>query len=289
MEVFPHVSSSERGPEPGARPPQALFAGRVALVSGASSGIGEMIARTLAAQGAAVALLARREDALRRVAKDIEDDGGTACPVVADLTDSGAVSAAVGEAAATLGPVDLLVHCAAEARDQVFLCDQTEEVWQRTIDINLNGAFRLCHEVVPDMMRRRRGSIVLVSSVAGKRGLPANTAYCASKFGLNGLMQSLAAELGAFGVRVNAVCPGLVESPASTDPSRYGDSFMASLAKHHGPAGLTWERYLTRAVNSTILRRMIQPQEIANHVVFLLSDLSSGTTGQAVNVDAGSL
>ncbi len=139
------------------------------------------------------------------------------------------------------------------------------------------------------MMERREGNIVMVSSIAGKRGLPANTSYCASKFGSNGMTQALASELGAFGVRVNAVCPGLTDSPAATDGGRYGDAFMAAIAKHHGPPDLTWERYLKRAVNSTILRRLVRPEEIAAQVLFLLSDLSGGMTGQAVNVDAGAL
>ncbi|MDQ1104105.1 NAD(P)-dependent dehydrogenase (short-subunit alcohol dehydrogenase family) [Nocardioides zeae] len=295
MEASPLVSWSS--PSSAAQAPAqleqargaGLMAGRTVLVTGASSGIGEVVARTLAAQGAQVGLLARNESELRRVAGDVSTDGGTAWAAPADLRDTAAVGRAVTEVAEALGPVDGLVHCAAEARDQAFLCDLPEEVWDRTLDINLTGAYRVCRAVVPTMMQRRSGGIVLVTSIAGSRGLPANTAYCASKFGLTGLMQSLAAELGAFGVRVNAVSPGLVESPASTDADRYGDAFMASLARHHGPADLTWERYLRRAVNGTILRRMVQPQEVANHVLFLLSDLSDGATGQSVAVDGGVL
>ncbi|WP_245641150.1 SDR family NAD(P)-dependent oxidoreductase [Streptomyces megasporus] len=266
-----------------------LFAGRTALVTGASSGIGEVIARMLAAHGARVALLARNEESLRRIAKEIAEAGGHAVPTPADLTDTTAVRAAVAEAARELGPLDHLVHCAGEARDQAFLCDLPEEQWTRTLETNLTGAFRVCREVVPGMMERRSGGIVIVSSIAGKRGLPANTAYCASKFGLNGLTQALAAELGVFNIRVNAVCPGLTDSPAATDGGRYGDAFMASLARHHGPADLTWERYLRRAVRSTVLRRLVRPEEVATQVLYLLSDMSGGMTGQAVNVDAGAL
>jgi NAD(P)-dependent dehydrogenase (short-subunit alcohol dehydrogenase family) len=291
---FPAVCSRTDGNDPhaglsawGFAP--SLFAGQTALVTGASSGIGEVISHMLAATGARVAILGRNEESLRRVAKSIEEAGGVAIPVVADLTDAETVTAAVAEVEENLGPVDLLVHCAGEARNQAFLCDLDEAHWQRTLDVNLTGAFRICRSVVPSMMARRRGGIVLVSSIAGKRGLPANTAYCASKFGLNGLTQALAAELGAFGIRVNAVCPGLTDSPATTDSDRYGDSFMASLAKHHGPPDLTWERFLRRAVSSTILRRLVRPEEVAAQVLYLLSDMSSGTTGQAVNVDAGAL
>lgn len=266
-----------------------LFAGQTALVTGASSGIGEVLALMLAAHGAKVALLARNTEALERVAKEIGTAGGTAVAVPADLADSAAVRRAVADAEAALGPVDLLVHCAGEAREQAFLCDLPEERWNATLESNLTGAFRVCRATVPGMMERRRGGIVIVSSIAGKRGLPANTAYCAAKFGLNGLTQALAAELGPFNIRVNAVCPGLTDSPAATDGGRYGDAFMASLARHHGPADLTWERYLRSAIRTTILRRLVRPEEVARQVLFLLSGLSDGMTGQAVNVDAGAL
>lgn len=266
-----------------------LFTGQVALVTGASSGIGEVIAKLLAAHGARVALVARNEQSLERVAKEIEQIGGTAVVAPADLADRDAVRQAVHDGQRELGPVDLLVHGAGEARNQAFLCDLTEERWAQTLESNLNGAFRLCREVVPGMMERRRGSIVMISSVAGKRGLPANTAYCAAKFGLNGLTQALAAELGPFNVRVNAVCPGLTDTPAVTDGERYGFPFMESLAKYHGPPDLTWQRYVRRAVSTTVLRRLVRPEEVATQVLYLLSDYSSGITGQAVNVDAGAL
>lgn len=266
-----------------------LFAGRTALVAGASSGIGAVIARQLAACGARVALLARDEQALLQVRKEITDAGGEAVVTPADMRDGVALDLAVRRCERELGTVDLLVHGAAHARGQVFLCDQSEEEWSRTLDINLTGAFRICKRVVPGMMERRSGGIVIVSSVAGKRGLPANTAYCASKFGLLGLTQALAAELGVFDIRVNAVCPGLTRSPGTTDPARYGNDFMASLARHHGPADLTWARYLNRAVRSTVLRRLVEPEEVAHQVLYLLSDLSGGMTGQAIDVNAGAL
>ena len=267
----------------------ARLDGKVAVVTGAGSGIGSVIARQLADAGAHIALLGRTEKALDDVCAAIRDDGGRAVSTPADIRDGHAVERAVRCCEDLLGPVDLLVHCAAWARGQVFLCEQTEEEWLRTVDTNLNVAFRICRQVVPGMMRRRSGGIVLISSIAGKRGLPANTAYCASKFGINGLTQALAAELGPFGVRVNAVCPGLTRSPGTTDPERYGDDFMASLGRHHGPADLDWSRYVRSAVRSTALRRLVEPREVANQVSFLLSDLSDGITGQIIGVDAGVL
>jgi NAD(P)-dependent dehydrogenase (short-subunit alcohol dehydrogenase family) len=266
-----------------------LLAGRIALVTGASSGIGALTARRLAGAGARTVLLARDEQALRTVAKEIAEAGGEAAVAPADLADAAALERAVRGAEESLGPVDLLAHAAGWARGQVFLCEQTEQQWTGTIDVNLNGAFRICRLVVPGMMERGSGGIVLVTSIAGSRGLPSNTAYCAAKFGLHGLMHALAAELGPFGIRVNAVAPGLTRAPGTTDPARYGDEFMASLARHHGPADLDWSRYLTRAVRSTALRRLVEPDEVGNAVLYLLSNLSDGITGQTLGVDAGVL
>lgn len=279
MEGYHHVSVSCR--------PTRRFDGRVALIAGASSGIGEVVARSLALEGAQVALMARSEDTLQNIADDIRSGGGSAMAAPADLCDGANVHAAVTAVREKLGAPDLLVNCAVDATGQVFLQDHSEEVWARGLDVNVGGAFRLCRAVIEDMVDRSRGGIVLVSSVAGLRGLPSNTGYCASKHALIGLVRALSMEVGPFGVRVNAVCPGLVDAPGTTDAPRYADAFMASLARHHGPADLTWERYLARAVRSTALRRLITPGEVASTIRFLLSDDSDGITGQSIVVDGG--
>ena len=268
---------------------QQLLHGRTALVTGASSGIGRETSLVLARQGAAVGLLSRDKEALDAVHEEIVAEGGRSVVVPADLRDGKAVREAVAGCEETLGPVELLVSNAGDGMNQVFLCDQTEENWQRTIDINLTGAFRVCRQVVPGMMERQSGSIVFLSSIAGKRGIPANTAYCASKFGLHGLTESLAWELGPFGVRVNAVCPGLTNSPGLNEEERYGGDFVASLVRHHGPENLTWKRYVDRAVRNTALRRVLEAEEVAMLTMYLLSDLSTGITGQAIGIDGGAL
>ncbi|MDA3648114.1 SDR family oxidoreductase [Saccharopolyspora indica] len=266
-----------------------LFGGRTALVTGAGSGIGAVLAQRLARHGAAVGLLGRGEAALAEVAEAISGAGGRALVLPADVQDHETLERAVETCAAELGPVDLLVSNAGSGEHQVFLCEQTEADWQRTIDVNLTGAFRICRLVVPGMIERRSGGIVLMSSVAGNRGLPANTAYCAAKSGLHGLARALACELGPYGIRVNAVCPGLTDSPGLTDESRYGRDFIASLARHHGPPDLTWERYVRRAARNTALGRLLDPDEVARLSTYLLSELSAGITGQAVGIDGGAL
>jgi putative beta-ketoacyl reductase len=263
------------------------FEGKTVLVSGASSGIGAYAAKKLAAEGAKVGLMARNFKALHAVAHEIKRAGGRAVPVAADLCSSDQINSGVDELVERFGPVQHLIHCAADATNQVFMVDQLEENWCHTIDVNLNGAFRLCHSVVGGMVDRKEGTIVLVSSVAGLRGIASNTSYCAAKHGLIGLGRSLAMELGAFGIRVNSICPGIVDAPGTNDMTRYGEAFMNSLRKHHGPANLTWDRYLHRAINSTAMRRLISIKEVVNLSLFLLSHESEGITGQAISVDGG--
>lgn len=269
---------------------QAAFAdlrGKTALVTGASSGIGAQIARDLATSGARVGALARRGEALAALARDLQRDGFDVVPLVGDVTDMASVERAHDVLRSRWGPPELVVNAAGSGRHQVFLCDQTEERWASSIDVNLTGAFRVCRAVVPDMMELGRGSIVLLSSVAGRRALPANTAYCAARFGLRGLAESLAMEVGPSGVRVNVLAPGLTDAPSVREEERYGHDFMASLRRHHGPPTLTWERYVARAVGSTSLRRMVEPTEVSRTALFLLSSASSAMTGHVLDVDAG--
>lgn len=270
-------------------PEPSFFRGRTALVTGASSGIGATISRHLAAAGCRVGILARREDKLIDLASSAEQQGWEVLPIAGDVTSIASLKQAHSTLCARWGPPELVVHAAGSGRDQVFLCDQTEESWTASIDINLNGAFRVCRTVLPALLDLGRGSIVLMSSVAGRRALPANTAYCAARFGLRGLTEALALEAGPAGVRVNALAPGLTRAPSVTDESLYGGQFMASLRKHHGPESLTWERYLRSAVASTALRKMVEPDEVAQAALFLLGPASSAMTGHVLDVDAGSL
>jgi NAD(P)-dependent dehydrogenase (short-subunit alcohol dehydrogenase family) len=127
-----------------------------------------------------------------------------------------------------------------------------------------------------------------MSSVAGKRGVPANTAYCASKFGINGLTKALATEVGRSGVRINNVCPGLTDTEMVRDENLYGRDFMDSVRKHFGPEDLTWERFWKSTVRATNMGRLVDPDEVSDMTLFLLSDSARSISGESFSVDGGS-
>lgn len=260
------------------------FRNRVALVAGAGSGIGRRIALDLAAAGAGVALLGRTRSRLMEVAEEI---GADTAVVPGDVRDLKSLHEAVRSARRELGPVDLAIQCAATGVGQRFLHEQDEAAWEATIDTNLNGSFRFCRAVLPEMINQGRGSVVLMSSVAGLRGVPANSAYCASKHGITGLVKAVASEVGRHGIRVNAVCPGLTDTEMVHDESRYGRDFMDSVRRHFGPADLTWERYWKSTVRATNLQQLIDPRQVSDLTLFLLADQNRAITGQSIAVDGG--
>lgn len=264
-----------------------VFTDKAYFVAGASSGIGRQIALDLGAAGARVALMSRREEALQEVAARVRELGGTAFVAPADIADKDRVDHAVTGAVDALGPLHGAVNCTVYGASQVFLTEQTEAEFGQSLDINLVGSMRLCQAVLPSMAERGRGSIVLMSSILGRRGIPANTTYCAAKFGLNGFMHALSKEVGPHGVRVNTLLPGLVETPATQADSPYATDFISSLARNHGITGLTWERYVSSSVRATALRRLLAPSDVSQTALFLLSDLAAGITGTTVQVDGG--
>jgi NAD(P)-dependent dehydrogenase (short-subunit alcohol dehydrogenase family) len=183
------------------------LAGRVAVVTGASSGLGRATATALARSGASVALLARHEGDLRALAEELNRDGRSALAMPADLADAGSIEQAMTRVAAALGPVGVLVNAAAtDAPGPVG--ELSVEDWDWVQAVNLRAVFLLCKLVVPQMTAAGQGTIVNVSSVAGRRGWAEASAYCASKFALTGFTQALAAEVRSHGVRACVVYPG---------------------------------------------------------------------------------
>jgi len=244
---------------------EGRLAGRRALVTGASSGIGEATARLLAAEGACVALLARRAAELRRTAADLP--GAIAVP--ADVSDHRAVIDALDSAEAQIGPVDIIVNCAGVIGPQP-LEDLTPQVWDQTVAINLSGPFYLGREGGLRMRGRGGGHIVNVASDLAFTAMPGYVDYCASKAGLVGLTKGLAVELAPH-VLVNAVAPGPVDTPMmdhelATDP----DPEAARQA----------------TLRRVPLRRIAGPGEVARAILFLVTD-AGYTTGSVLRIDGG--
>jgi len=188
------------------------FRGRVALVTGASSGIGRALASRLARAGMRVALVARRREALEALASEIAREGGDACAFPCDVESAPEVAATVRAATDRFGGVDLLVNNAGYGHHRAFL-DWDIDDMERMMRVNFFGALRFTKALLPGMVARGRGSLVFVASVAGKIATPEESAYCASKFAMIGLAQSLSLEVEDAGVHVLVVCPGVVRTP----------------------------------------------------------------------------
>ena len=240
--------------------------GQVVLVTGGSRGLGPAMCEELAGEGAHVVVgCRRREDEAREVAAAIEAAGGSAEVCAFDVREPSAVDAAVRGVIAARGKIDALV-CSAGVHHDGFLAMAPLEAWDDVMATNLRGAMLCMRAVLRPMMGRRAGSIVAVSSVAGVRGAPGQTNYAASKGGLMALVHTLAREADGYGVRVNAVVPGV---------------FTAGMATK-APAEAR-RSYLERVP----LGRAGEPRELARAVVFLVSDDASYVTGQGLVVDGG--
>jgi 3-oxoacyl-[acyl-carrier protein] reductase len=199
------------------------LAGQVALVTGASRGIGFAIARRLSQMGAQVSLCARNAANLERAASDLRGAGAQVLALPADVTRGDAITALVGETQRVLGPIDILVNNAGIGIFGPFH-EQSETEWNAVLDTNLKSVFLMSRAVAPEMIRRKTGHIINISSLAGKNTFTNGAIYCASKWGLLGLSGCMAEDLRAHGIRVSAICPGSVAtefSPhAGKDPSR---------------------------------------------------------------------
>jgi 3-oxoacyl-[acyl-carrier protein] reductase len=241
------------------------FTGKIALVTGASRGIGEAIAKRLASEGATVLAAARTAEALSRVVSEIEASGGKASALALDLVDAASIEAAVRTALASHGQIHVLVNNAGVTEDNLIL-RMSREAWDKVLATNLTGVFLLTQAVVKGMVRKRYGRIVNVASVVGLMGNAGQANYAASKAGLVGLTKSVARELASRSITCNAVAPGFIAT-AMTDK-------MTDEAK----AGLTGQ---------IPLERLGAPEDVAAAVAFLASDEASYVTGTVLNVSGG--
>lgn len=250
----------------------ARLEGKVALVTGAGSGMGAASARVLGAQGASVAVTDINVTSAVAVADEITAAGGRAMPVRLDVSDEAEWESAVKDIAAELGPIGVLHGNAAMtapsfmARD-LGLLDFDLGLWDTTMAINLRGNVLGCRAVLPGMIAAGRGSIILTTSIASVLPGPARTAYAVSKAGVNALVRSVAAVYGRAGIRCNGVAPGFIATEATL--------------------GVAPEERLSQIANATAAGRLGRPEEIAAVVAFLACDESSYMTGQIVMVDGG--
>ncbi len=243
------------------------LAGKAAIVTGASSGLGRHFARTLARAGAKVALAARRVDALSELARQIEGFDERAIPIALDVTDSESVRACVETAETELGPISILVNNAGIARTAPAL-EVGEADWDQVIDTNLKGAWLMAQETARHMAGLGHGgSIINVASILGLGAAGQLAAYCASKAALINLTRALAVDLARDGIRVNALAPGYVE----TDINR---EFLTS------PAGQALKKRIPQ-------RRFGRPEDLDGPLLLLASEASRHMTGSVIVVDGG--
>lgn len=243
----------------------------ISLVTGAGRGIGRAVAEKLSAAGHRVALTARSLDQLTETA--------AACPgetlvIPADMTAPGAVDEVFGKVEAAWGPVEVLVANAGVATSAP-LEKITDEDWQHVMDLNLTAPFRCLRRAVPSMKERAYGRIVVMASVASKRGEPYIAAYTAAKHGVLGLVRAAAAELATTGITVNAVCPAYVDTPMT-------DASVASIVEKTGRTPEDARRFLER---KQPIGRLITVDEVAEAVWFCV--VNGAVTGQGINVDGG--
>ena len=246
------------------------FAGKVALVTGATSGIGQACAIAFAEAGAKVACVGRKEDALRDVAARISGFDTEALTLTADLSSSGEAERVVNETVKTFGGIDVLVNAAGHISSGTIETTSLE-AWDEMMNVNVRVAFQLMQKASASLIERR-GNIVNVSSVTGLRAFPGVLAYCVSKAALDQLTRCASLELAAKGVRVNAVNPGVV------------------VTEIHKRGGMTEEAYaafLEHSKTTHPLGRTGRPEEIAALVLFLASAEASWITGATYSIDGG--
>jgi NAD(P)-dependent dehydrogenase (short-subunit alcohol dehydrogenase family) len=253
---------------------------RLALVTGGGRGIGRAVALAFACAGAGVAVVARTEQEVARVAEELRGQFGVeAAHAVCDVSDSRSVAEAFSSVSERFGRApDILVNNAGIA-ESAPLAKTGDDFWQRHLAVNLSGTFYFMRAALPPMVERGWGRVINVASIAGKTGAPYIAAYSASKHGVLGLTRSAALEVATKGVTVNAICPGYVETGMT---ERAVENITARTGRPAEEA-----RALLTQMNPQ--RRIVEPEEVAALALLLASDEGRGINGQAINIDGGSV
>lgn len=251
--------------------------GKVAMVTGAGRGIGREIARVLGSEGASLVLAARSTGELEEVAEQVTDLGRPALVVPTDVRRPEDVARLAETALGEFGRVDVLVANSGVTGPVAPLWEVDPDQWRDTLDVNLTGAYLCCRALLPSMIERQRGSIVMIGSIIGKEPFPNRGPYAASKMALVGLTRALAAEVGGHGVRVNLVTPGYVR----------GERLSRVLGDLAESRGSSIDDVRHEFESRSPLQRFVEPEDVAAVVAFLASDASRSITGADINVNGG--
>lgn len=248
---------------------------KIALITGGGRGIGRAIALTFARQGARIAVAARTAEQVEQVAAEI---GNAAIGLVCDVSDPKSVTQMFAQTRERLGDVDILVNNAGIA-ESATLVSTSDELWHRHLAINLSGTFYCTRAALPAMLEKRWGRVINIASIAGKSGAPYIAAYSASKHGVMGLTRSVALEVAASGITVNAICPGYVDTEMVT----------RGVERITTKTGRSADEALESIKKMSPQHRLATAEEVAALALLLASDEGRGINGQGINVDGGSV
>ncbi|MGB6068374.1 MAG: SDR family oxidoreductase [Desulfomonilaceae bacterium] len=259
---------------------------RVAVVTGGGRGIGRAICLAFAKEGAHLVVAADVENEVEEVAETVRGFGRRALSARLDVTDADDIKSLVERTTEEFGKVDILVNNAGVVGKRAFIFQSDSDEWRNTIEVNLFGTYNCIKAFLPKIVEQGKGRIINMASISGKQASPTNSAYSASKHAVIGITRTVAAELGLLGfpgITVNAVCPGVVNTGMISGPGGVLEELARLLQTT--PEAVLEERIKPMSIQ----RRLIEPEEIAEMVVFLASEAAAGITGQAINVCAGSV
>jgi NAD(P)-dependent dehydrogenase (short-subunit alcohol dehydrogenase family) len=251
---------------------------KVAIVTGGGTGIGKAISLALANEGAVVVVAARSLSRLEQAAEEIKSGGGRAKAIQTDISDHEQVKQMVAQVIKDFGHIDILVNNAARGTfNNADVADMDLKEWYDSLAINITGMMFCSREALKDMIPRKSGNIVNISSVAGLSGVPKESPYAVTKWGVIGLTQTLAIEAGRFGIRVNSISPG------ATRTQEFEDWVKVSALD----SGISYEEMMNKITDNNAVKKIAEPSEIAACVVFLASDDSSAITGHNLVASCG--
>jgi len=251
--------------------------GKVAVITGGGHGIGRAIALRFAAAGAGVVVSGTSAEALEQTAQDLEARGARAISVIADVADEAAVEQLIARTIGAFGQLDILINNAGIAGPTAPVTEVKREDWERTLAVNLTGAFLCAKHALPHMIARQSGRIINITSIAGLQAYALRSPYCASKWAMIGLTQTLAEEAGRYNITANAIAPGPVNGPRIESVIRNRAAQM----------NVSVEEVTRQYVEPTALKRMVEEEDIAALALFLAADEGRNITGETFNVSGG--